>query len=64
MSSTRRRPSTIERYKEQVKRVLGVFDGWLEGKQWFVGDKTTFYPDLALTALTRFLRKLMIITLR
>ncbi|XXH05699.1 hypothetical protein Hte_012134 [Hypoxylon texense] len=39
-------PSAIERYNDQLKRVLGVLDGWLEGKQWLVGDKMT-YADLA-----------------
>ncbi|RYP69456.1 hypothetical protein DL771_006108 [Monosporascus sp. 5C6A] len=39
-------PSAIERYNNQLKRVLGVLDGWLEGKQWLVGDKMT-YADLA-----------------
>ncbi|RYP69043.1 hypothetical protein DL770_008321 [Monosporascus sp. CRB-9-2] len=39
-------PSAIERYNNQLKRVLGVLDGWLEGRQWLVGDKMT-YADLA-----------------
>ncbi|RYP09703.1 hypothetical protein DL764_001129 [Monosporascus ibericus] len=39
-------PSAIERYNSQLKRVLGVLDGWLEGRQWLVGDKMT-YADLA-----------------
>ncbi|KAF3064486.1 Glutathione S-transferase 1 [Daldinia childiae] len=39
-------PSAIERYANQVTRVLGVLDGWLEGKQWLVGDKMT-YADMA-----------------
>ncbi|KAI8957563.1 glutathione S-transferase [Daldinia sp. FL1419] len=39
-------PSAIERYNEQLKRVLGVLDGWLENRQWLVGDKMT-YADLS-----------------
>ena len=35
-------PSAIERYAKEMKRVLGVLDGALEGKQWLVGDKMTF----------------------
>jgi len=35
-------PSAIDRYKNELKRVLGVLDGCLEGKQWLVGDKITF----------------------
>jgi glutathione S-transferase len=31
-----------------VKRVLGVLDNHLEGKQWLVGEKMT-YADLAFT---------------
>ncbi|KAI1442335.1 glutathione S-transferase [Annulohypoxylon stygium] len=39
-------PSAIERYNDQLKRVLGVLNGWLEHRQWLVGDKMT-YADLA-----------------
>lgn len=39
-------PSAIERYNDQLKRVLGVLDGWLESRQWLVGDKMT-YADMA-----------------
>ncbi|KAI0898663.1 glutathione S-transferase [Annulohypoxylon nitens] len=39
-------PSAIDRYTKQVRRVLGVVDGLLEGKQWLVGDKMT-YADMA-----------------
>lgn len=35
-------PSAIERYSKEVKRVVGVLEGCLEGKQWLVGDKCTF----------------------
>jgi glutathione S-transferase len=41
-------PTAIERYNGEVKRVLGVLNGALEGKQWLVGDKMTF-ADLAFT---------------
>ncbi|OTA63672.1 glutathione S-transferase [Hypoxylon sp. EC38] len=39
-------PSAIERYTNQVLRVLGVLERWLEGKQWLVGNKMT-YADMA-----------------
>ncbi|KAK8122866.1 hypothetical protein PG984_011536 [Apiospora sp. TS-2023a] len=43
-------PSAIERYNEQVQRVLGVLECWLaakeENQQWLVGDRIT-YADLA-----------------
>lgn len=35
-------PSAIERYNNEMQRILGVLDGALEGKQWLVGDKLTF----------------------
>ncbi|KAI1809982.1 glutathione S-transferase II [Poronia punctata] len=41
-----RLPSAIERYNKEVRRVLGVLDVSLQGKQWLVGDKLT-YVDLA-----------------
>ncbi|KAL1835953.1 hypothetical protein VTK73DRAFT_5251 [Phialemonium thermophilum] len=39
-------PSAQERYIKEIKRVTGVLDGWLEGRQYLVGDKFTF-ADLA-----------------
>jgi glutathione S-transferase len=43
-------PSAIERYTNEIKRVLGVLDGVLSAKpdsaQWLVGDRFT-YADLA-----------------
>ncbi|CAI6331427.1 unnamed protein product [Periconia digitata] len=42
-------PSAIERYNNELKRILGVLDGALDGQQWLVpGDKMT-YADLAFT---------------
>lgn len=35
-------PSAIERYNKEVKRVVGVLEGWLAGKEWLVGNKCTF----------------------
>ena len=35
-------PSAIERYTNEVRRVLDVLEGCLAGKQWLVGDKCTF----------------------
>lgn len=35
-------PTAISRYKEEVRRILGILEGALEGKQWLVGDKCTF----------------------
>lgn len=43
---TEKVPSAINRYVAELKRVLGVLDRSLEGKQWLVGDKMTF-ADLA-----------------
>ncbi|KAG8162091.1 hypothetical protein KVR01_007856 [Diaporthe batatas] len=43
-------PSAVERYANEIKRVLGVLDGTLAAKpkdqQWLVGDRMTF-ADLA-----------------
>ncbi|KAL1863008.1 hypothetical protein Daus18300_008164 [Diaporthe australafricana] len=39
-------PSAIERYQAEVRRIQGVLDRQLQGKQWLVGDKMT-YADLA-----------------
>ncbi|KAK7752234.1 Transcriptional regulator ure2 [Diatrype stigma] len=39
-------PSAIERYRAEIKRILGVLEKRLEGRQWLVGDKMT-YADLA-----------------
>ncbi|KAI1090721.1 glutathione S-transferase [Rostrohypoxylon terebratum] len=39
-------PSAIDWYTKQVRRVLGVLEGLLEGKQWLVGNKMT-YADMA-----------------
>jgi glutathione S-transferase len=35
-------PSAIERYANEIKRVLGVLERCLAGRQWLVGDKCTF----------------------
>ncbi len=34
-------PSAQERYKNEIKRVLGVLNKALEGKEYLVGDKCT-----------------------
>ncbi|OBZ71250.1 Glutathione S-transferase 2 [Grifola frondosa] len=34
-------PSAIERYKNEINRVLGVLDGVLSKQQWLVGNKCT-----------------------
>jgi glutathione S-transferase len=34
-------PSAIERYDKEIKRVVGVLDLALKGKQWLVGNKCT-----------------------
>ncbi|KAK7966228.1 uncharacterized protein PG986_000505 [Apiospora aurea] len=39
-------PTAIDRYTKQVTRVLGVLEGWLDGRKWLVGDKMTF-ADMA-----------------
>jgi len=38
-------PSAKTRYLNEVKRVVGVLDKYLEGKEWLVGNKCT-YADL------------------
>ena len=38
--------SAIDRYQNELKRVLSVLEGLLEGKEWLVGDKIT-YADLS-----------------
>ena len=35
-------PSAIERYSNEVRRILGVLENCLAGKKWLVGDKCTF----------------------
>lgn len=39
-------PYAIDRYKNEVKRVTGVLERALEGRDWLVGDKYT-YADVA-----------------
>ncbi|KXJ94643.1 glutathione transferase 1 [Microdochium bolleyi] len=40
-------PSAVERYEQQILRVVSVLDKALEGKEYLVGNKFT-YADLAL----------------
>ncbi|KAH8595528.1 glutathione S-transferase [Bisporella sp. PMI_857] len=42
-------PSVIERYRNEIKRVSGVLERVLEGKEWLVGGKCT-YADLSFIA--------------
>ncbi|KAI1333067.1 glutathione S-transferase [Xylariaceae sp. FL0255] len=35
-------PSAIERYHAEMKRILGVLDKCLAGREWLVGDNTMF----------------------
>ncbi|KAI0389795.1 glutathione S-transferase [Xylariaceae sp. FL0594] len=37
--------SATDRYNGELRRVLGVLEGWLEERDWLVGDKMT-YADL------------------
>lgn len=41
-------PYAIDRYKNEIKRVTGVLEKALEGRDWLVGDKYT-YADLSFT---------------
>lgn len=41
-------PSAIDRYKNEIRRILGVLNTALEGKDWLVGDKCTFADLLFL----------------
>lgn len=46
-------PSAIERYENEVHRILGVLNTCLEGKEWLVGDKCTFADLVFLPWNTR-----------
>lgn len=46
MAHPEKLPSAIELYSNEAKRVLGVLEHSLNGKQWLVGDKCT-YADLS-----------------
>lgn len=37
-----RLPSAVERYKNEIKRVTGVLNTILEGKEYLVGNKCSF----------------------
>ncbi|KAK7748667.1 Transcriptional regulator ure2 [Cytospora paraplurivora] len=39
-------PSAIERYQNEVGRIHGVLEGWLQEREWLVGDRIT-YADIA-----------------
>jgi glutathione S-transferase len=39
-------PSAIQRYQNEVRRVLGVLETHLNGREWLVGNKMT-YADIA-----------------
>ena len=39
-------PSVQERYKNEIRRVTGVLEKWLTGRQYLVGDRLT-YADLS-----------------
>lgn len=39
-------PSAVERYVKEVRRVLGVLDNILVGKEYLVGDRVS-YADLS-----------------
>jgi GST-like protein len=42
----------LERYREETKRLLGVLDGRLEGRDWIMGDDYTI-ADIALIGMVR-----------
>ncbi|OTA97038.1 hypothetical protein M434DRAFT_387908 [Hypoxylon sp. CO27-5] len=46
-------PSAIERYQNEIRRVMGVVEGHLSGRQWLVGDKMTC-ADLTWVPWTLF----------
>ncbi|ORY11855.1 glutathione S-transferase [Clohesyomyces aquaticus] len=46
--------SAIDRYNAEAKRIIGVLEGALEGKQWLVGDKMTFADLSFVTWNDRF----------
>ncbi|KAL4962490.1 glutathione S-transferase family protein [Aspergillus stella-maris] len=41
--------SAIERYVGEIKRVCGVLEGWLQEREWLVGNKMS-YADLAFVS--------------
>ncbi|KAL8832732.1 MAG: hypothetical protein Q9191_000069 [Dirinaria sp. TL-2023a] len=51
-------PSAQERYDNEVKRILGVLERSLTGKQWLVGEKCTF-ADLAFVTWNERLGRAM-----
>lgn len=42
-------PAAQERYSNELKRVVGVLDGYLKGKDWLVGDKCTYADQCFVT---------------
>jgi glutathione S-transferase len=50
--------SAIDRYANEVRRVLGVLDGVLKDREWLVGDKMT-YADLSFVAYNNLVHWLM-----
>jgi glutathione S-transferase len=55
-------PSARDRYNGELKRVLSVLKGALEGKQWLVGDKMTF-TDLAFAPWNDWIDMLVLCSL-
>ena len=49
-------PSAIERYLKEIRRVSGVLDGVLAGRNWLVGEKCTFADLAFLTWQTSILK--------
>lgn len=53
-------PSAIERYQNEIRRVSGVLDKWLEpqDRDWLVGNKMT-YADLAFLPFQQYVTRLL-----
>ncbi|EJT99221.1 glutathione S-transferase C-terminal-like protein [Dacryopinax primogenitus] len=48
-------PSAVERYQNEIKRVLGVLDSVLREREWLVGDKMTV-ADIAFITWNSYAR--------
>lgn len=51
-------PVALERYLNEIKRVSGVLNGVLEGREYLVGDRIT-YADLAFVTWQESIMRLI-----
>ena len=50
-------PYAVKRYTNETKRLLGIYDKRLEGRDWLVGDKYS-YADIVTLPWVRWVRGL------